>query len=68
MMGFGAIFTLLGFGALAYMLGVRLPDNQQISQLTDRSNETPLGILKTRYARGEIDKAEYEAMRADLLS
>lgn len=68
MMGFGAIFTLLGFGALAYMLGVRLPDNQQISQLTGGSTETPLGILKTRYARGEIDKAEYEATRADLLS
>ena len=68
MMGFGAIFTLLGFGALAYMLGVRLPNNQQVSQLTGGSKETPLGILKTRYARGEIDKAEYEARRADLLS
>ena len=68
MMGFGAIFTLLGFGALAYMLGLRLPNNQQASQLTGGSDETPLGILKARYARGEIDKAEYDERRSALLS
>ena len=68
MMGFGAIFTLLGFGALAYMLGLRLPNNQQDSQFTGGRAETPLGILKARYARGEIDKAEYEQRRSDLLS
>ena len=39
MMGFGAIFTLLGFGALAYVLGSRLPNNQQVSQLTGGSDE-----------------------------
>ena len=68
MMGFGAIFTLLGFGALAYMLGFRLPNNQQVGQLSGGSDEAPLDILKIRYARGEIDKAEYEKIRADLLS
>ena len=30
------------------------------------SDETPLDILKKRYARGEITRQEYEAMKKDL--
>ncbi len=29
--------------------------------------ETPLEVLKKRYARGEISKEEYERMKRDLL-
>lgn len=31
-----------------------------------RDSETPLEILKTRYAKGEITKDEYEDMKRDL--
>lgn len=33
-----------------------------------RHVETPLEILQRRYARGEIDRAEYEEKRRDLTS
>lgn len=31
-------------------------------------HETPLGILKARYARGEITKEQFEEMKRDLES
>ncbi len=31
-------------------------------------SETPLDVLKRRYASGELTKAEYEQMRQDLLA
>ncbi|MBI2851686.1 MAG: SHOCT domain-containing protein [Chloroflexi bacterium] len=38
-----------------------------ISQRTDSARgDTPLEILKKRYARGEIGKEEYEARKQDL--
>jgi putative membrane protein len=63
MMGFGLILTLGVVGAIAYALGWRPQFNQ-----TGRAqnSETPLEILKARYARGEISHEEYEQMRRDL--
>jgi len=61
--GFGWMFMMLmwvlviaGVVALIKWLG---------SSSTQRG-ETPLEILKTRYARGEINKEEYERMRREL--
>jgi uncharacterized membrane protein len=36
------------------------------SQANDDNSQKPLEILKQRYARGEIDKAEYEDKRRSL--
>jgi uncharacterized membrane protein len=30
-------------------------------------NQTPLDVLRTRYANGEIDAAEYQQKKADLM-
>jgi putative membrane protein len=63
MMGFGFVFVLAIVGAIAYALGWR----PQFNQMGPTQNSgTPLEILKARYARGEISRAEYEQMRRDL--
>lgn len=63
MMGFGLIIPLLLIGAVAYALGWR----PQLNQTQPPSaGQTPLEILKARYAQGEIDHEEYEQMRRDL--
>lgn len=66
MMGFGFVFTLLIIGLVAYVVGWR---PQFIDQAPHRQTpQTPLEILKTRYARGEISQEEYWQLRQDLLS
>ncbi len=66
MMGFGAIFTVLILAALAYALGW-LPQNRQPTRSdTLDTSQSALDILKERYARGEITKAEYEELRDEL--
>ena len=64
MMGFGLIFILLIVGAVAYASGWRPQFNQPSQPQTGRSSA--LDILRERYARGEINKAEYERIREDL--
>jgi len=65
MMGFGLIIPLLVIGAIAYALGWRPQSNQTSPAQT---SQTPLELLKARYARGEISREEYEQMRLDLES
>jgi len=74
MMGFGLIIVVLivGFiglviaGVVALVAGWR---PASMEQKPSRENEqTPLEILKARYARGEISQEEYQQMRRNLES
>lgn len=69
-MGFGwfgmifmGLFWIVIIGLSIWLLSKIFPQNQG-SQST--GGETPLDILKRRYARGELSKEEYEAIRVNL--
>lgn len=78
MMGFGmgglGLILMLLFWAVIIALAVWLlsslfPKVKNISPPTgqrDEPSQSPLEILKQRYARGEISKTEYEEMRQGL--
>ncbi len=64
--GIGMMLMMLVFWGLvivALVLGIRW----LITQGREPRADSPLDILKGRYARGEIDKEEYEAKKRDLL-
>lgn len=65
-MGFGWIFMVL-FWALVILGIVYIV--QTISRRSGQSGteETPLDILKKRYAKGEISKEEFGRMKDDLM-
>ena len=60
MMGFELILIV---GVIAYALGWRPQLNQTKPAQT---GQTPVDILKARYAGGEISREEYEQMQQDL--
>jgi putative membrane protein len=61
--GFGWLFMLL-FWVLVIAGVVALI--KWLGSSSSPRGETPLEILKARYARGEIGKDEYERMRREL--
>ena len=63
MMGFELIIIVLLIGGVAYALGWRPDFNQMMSA---QPKQTPLEMLKARFARGEISSAEFEQIRRDL--
>ena len=63
MMGFDLILVLVIVGGIAYALGWRPQFNQT---RPDQTSQTPLELLRARFARGEISRAEYDQMRRDL--
>lgn len=63
-MGFGMLMMLLFWIAIiAFTIWVV----RQIPWSREREETSALEILKRRYARGEIDKTEYEQRKKDLL-
>lgn len=74
-MGFGgfgflamAIFWLVIVVAAIWLVGNLFPRSNGSNGVQPPANtpESAVDILKRRYARGEISKAEYESMRHDL--
>lgn len=65
--GWGILMMLVWLVVLGLLVAVALKYLRG-----DTSNPTahtdPLDIIKERYARGEIDRAQYEALRKDLSS
>lgn len=63
---FGGVGALLFWSvvALLIILAIRATVGGQ-SSVSDEP-ETPLDILKRRYARGEIEKDEFDQRKADL--
>lgn len=75
MMGFGIVYMLVFWvvviGLAIWLLSRLFPygadDAASHSDTRDQDRpESPLDILKRRYARGEVSRDEYEKMRDDL--
>lgn len=80
MLGLGALvmiaFWVLVIGGAVWLVMTLVRGNQSsipanssqalTTAPTTVSNSTPLDILKTRYAKGEITKEQFEEMRRDL--
>ena len=63
--GWGNMFFTLFFWFV--VIGLIVWGIKTISQRNAASQESALEILKKRYARGEIDKKEFEQKKKDLL-
>ena len=65
MMWYGWIFWIIIIGIVVYLI-VKFA-NRSSAGSNNQMNETPLDILKKRYARGEISKEEFESIKKDLI-
>jgi putative membrane protein len=69
MFGIGALIMLafwaLVIGGVVWLV-VTLARGSQAASSTPTASQTPLDILKTRYAKGEITKEQFDQLRRDL--
>ncbi len=66
MMGFGFIGIILVVAVLALFVGWRPQGDQTIFKNFGSPNQSPREILEVRYAKGEINKQEFDQMREDI--
>lgn len=64
-MWFGWIFWLLFLGVIIWAV-IRFTNSGQTRNQTGTNHDSPMDILKKRYARGEINKEQFEEMKKDL--
>ena len=62
--GFGWIFMVIFWGLI--IVGVFALIRWLATPAGDRGGKTALDILEQRYARGELERKEYEQKRKDL--
>ena len=65
MMGYGFVGMLMWIIIMA-IIGVLIYFLMQAAMNRGRAEETPLEILKKRYAKGEVTKEEFERIKKDL--
>ena len=63
--GFGMMFMMILFWGLI-IVGVVLAIRWLLGQGKESRSDTALEILRQRYARGEINKEEFESKKKDL--
>lgn len=70
MMGFGLIVSLVFLavviGLAVWLISYLFPDISGTFSARQDVQDSPLDILKRRYARGEISRSEYDEMRRAL--
>ena len=64
--GYGGMFMWIIFLMVIGLLIYFISQSQKTKGQTPTHNESPLDILKRRYAKGEIAREEYERMKKDL--
>ena len=64
-MWFGWIFWIILVAFIVWLIVNRTNTSQNYN--AGHHHETPMDILKKRYARGEIDKQEFEEKKKDLM-
>jgi len=62
-MGFGGILWIAIIAVIVFLVWQYLKQDKNLGN----SKNSPLEILKQRYAKGEIDKEEYEEKKRDLV-